>query len=153
MKTLSKIESFVVLTLLVVLVVFTFANVVLRYIFDYSILGSVEFSILIFAWLIFLGSSMAISTKQHIKITLLEGMLSKKANEILSTFLSLIILCVSLYLAVSGFSLTFKVFGETLGATNLPKAAVYLAFPVGFALSSVHLIHQLFSKFRIKVGN
>lgn len=152
MKLLLKIEKFFVGTLLAILIVFTFVNVILRYFFNYSMMGSVEISILMFAWIVFVGSSIAISSDSHIKINLLEFMLSDKINRSLSIVISVIILIVSIYLCFIGVIFTIEVFGEKLGATNIPKALVYASLPVGFGLTSIHIIYQLMTVFKAKEG-
>jgi|SRR5690625_4618554 len=141
MKLISRLEEIFVSVLLVVLVLFTFVNVLLRYVFQYSISGSVEFSILLFAWIIFVGTSMAVKSGSHIKINLIESFLSEKSKQITTMAISLLILMISLYMSIHGFIYSYKVVGETLGSTNIPKVFVYLSFPVGFILSSVHLLH------------
>jgi len=151
-KLLSKIELFIVNILLIILVILTFVNVLLRYFFNYSISGSVELSILLFSWIIFIGSSIAVRKSEHIKIDILDNILPEKGQNYLNLFISMTVLIVCLFLCINGAILTIKVFGETLGATKLPKAAVYMSFPIGFGLSSIHLIDQKISKFRLKTG-
>lgn len=140
---MSRLEEALVNVIMVILVILTFINVVLRYIFDYSIPGSVELSILLFAWIIFIGSSVAMKNKGHIKIDLLEAILPKKGTRFLSILIGIMLITLSAFMCFYGFIFTYDVIGETLGASNIPKALVYLAFPIGFGLMGIHLINHL----------
>ncbi|MFS0575593.1 TRAP transporter small permease [Sporosarcina sp. 179-K 3D1 HS] len=143
LKIISRLEETVVNLIMVVLVILTFTNVVLRYVFNYSIPGSVEVSILLFAWIVFVGSSVAIKNKTHIKIDLLEAILPKKYKKIVSLLISIMLVILAACMCFYGFIFTYDVMGETLGASNIPKSLVYLAFPIGFGLMGIHLMNQI----------
>ncbi|KYG89302.1 hypothetical protein A0U40_10915 [[Bacillus] sp. KCTC 13219] len=144
MKVISLVEEAIVFILTAILVVLTFINVILRYFFNYSISGSVEISILLFAWIIFVGSSMAFKYKNHISIDIVEALLPTTAKKILNFMISTILLVFTAVMSVYGTVLTINVLGESLGATTIPKSLVYSAFPVGFGLMTIRLIQQLF---------
>jgi TRAP-type transport system small permease protein len=61
-----RIAEFLLVTLLVLMVVMVFGNVVLRYGFDSGIMSSEELSRFFFIWITFLGAIIALREKAHL---------------------------------------------------------------------------------------
>jgi TRAP-type C4-dicarboxylate transport system, small permease component len=73
-------------------------EVIMRYIFNNSIIWVQEFVIMIFIWMVMLGGSAASMTKTHVTITTFSHRLPETGKHILQVFVSLIILAVMFYL-------------------------------------------------------
>lgn len=94
-KMLFRSERIVELLMalaLAVMVVLTFGNVVLRYVFNTGIDWAEELSRLMFVWLIFLGSILALRQRAHLGVEILQGALPpslRRASAIISHILML----------------------------------------------------------------
>jgi len=84
--------------LIIMMVGIMVLEVIMRYIFNNSIIWVQEFVIMIFIWMVMLGGSAASMTKTHVTITTFSQRLPKKWKHILQVFVSLVILAVLVYL-------------------------------------------------------
>ena len=67
-STSDKIEETLIATLLGVMTVMTFANVVARYGFNSNIFYALELTVFLFAWLVLLGASYAVKHTLHLGV-------------------------------------------------------------------------------------
>ncbi len=84
--------------LIILMVGIMVAEVVMRYVFNNSIIWVQEFVILLFIWMVMLGGSAASMTKTHVTITTFSQRMPKRARQVLQLFVSLVILAVLAYL-------------------------------------------------------
>jgi C4-dicarboxylate transporter DctQ subunit len=113
-----------------------FVNVLLRYLFLAPISWAEELTLYLMAWIVFVGSSVAIRTRGHIAIDLLPLALSPLARRRLALTISLLML---IFLAVFFFysaehTLRVRSVGQVMPVMQLPMWLAYLAMPVGSAL-------------------
>lgn len=149
LKWLDKyFENTITCLLLVIMTIAIFLQVVTRTL-DYSISWSEELARYCFIWLVYIGISFAVAKKSHIKIDAITMLLDKKENKYLSLFadgvffvFSCVILFKSTQMVMNLYSL-----GQTSPALGLPMWIVYLAGPVGFALTAFRLIQQMSQTF------
>jgi C4-dicarboxylate transporter DctQ subunit len=113
-----------------------FANVFLRYLFLAPISWAEELTLYLMAWIVFVGSSVAIRTRGHIAIDLLPLALSIPARRRLAlaiAFMMLVFLAVFFFYSAEH---TFRVrsVNQVMPVMQLPMWLAYLAMPVGSAL-------------------
>ncbi len=96
MKTLNawffRLAEMLLVTMLVLMVIMVFGNVVLRYGFDSGIMSSEELSRFLFIWITFLGAIIALREKAHLGLDTVVRLLpdaGKKAAFALSNLLML----------------------------------------------------------------
>ena len=70
-KLLNRVEETVIASLLGIMTVITFANVIVRYVFNSNILWALELTVFLFGWLVLLGASYAVKKNAHLGVDIL----------------------------------------------------------------------------------
>ena len=138
-RFLIRANRAAVIAILAAMASMVFANVVLRFVSDHSILWVEEVSRYLMIWLTFLGAGLVLRYGGHIGIDTLQDKLPRQAVWIRGAIflVMLIFFAVMLLLGIRYSILTWK---QTTPVLEIPIGAVYLAMPVGFALMIVHLL-------------
>ncbi len=89
-----------------------------------------EIGIICMVWLCFLTASLALKNGSHIRVTIIDYLLPKKINKILSIAVSLLMLVLFIMLSVSGIDLLIMTHSNTLSTTGLPSSIMYGAVGV-----------------------
>ncbi|MCK6263409.1 TRAP transporter small permease [Vibrio sp. ZSDE26] len=145
LKWLDKyFENTIAVILLVIMVASIFLQVVTRTL-DYSVSWTEELARYCFIWLIYIGISFAVAKKSHIKIEALTMLVDNKEKKYLSLFSDLVFFVFSIVILFKSTQMVMNLYylGQTSPALGLPMWIVYLAGPVGFALTSFRLIQQM----------
>lgn len=116
-----------------------FVNVVLRYWFLAPISWAEELTLYLMAWIVFVGSSVAIRTRGHIAIDLLPLTLSPVGRHRLAIFIALVMLVFfAVFFYYSGqHTLRVRSIGQVTPVMQAPMWLAYLAMPAGSALMFV----------------
>jgi C4-dicarboxylate transporter, DctQ subunit len=116
-----------------------FANVVLRYVFNYALSWSDELITYGLLWLIFVGGGIAAKQGAHVSMEVLLTLLSARAQRYNALIVNVACAVLSGVVAVLGWRLASAVgeVGQRGAASGLPMFWVYLAVPVGCALMVV----------------
>ncbi|CAK3876075.1 C4-dicarboxylate transporter, DctQ subunit [Vibrio crassostreae] len=139
-------ENTIAVILLVIMTAAIFLQVVSRT-FDYSIAWTEELARYCFIWLVYIGISFAVAKKSHIKIEAIGMLIDEKEKKYLSLFSDFVFLAFSVVILFKSTQMVANLYylGQTSPALGLPMWIVYLAGPVGFALTSIRLIQQMVS--------
>jgi TRAP-type C4-dicarboxylate transport system permease small subunit len=138
-KVLTKFEEYVLITLLFIMVVMAFLQVVLRNLFSSGILWADIVLRHLLLWLGFLGAAIATSENRHINIDAVRRFLSKRmraAVEVLTDVFAAVI-CFLLSRA----SWTFvqgEISDRRMLFGEIPSWYAQVIIPIGFALLVVH---------------
>jgi TRAP-type C4-dicarboxylate transport system permease small subunit len=138
-RVLIRINRWVVIAILAAMASMVFANVVLRFSTDRSILWVEEVSRYLMIWLTFLGAGVVLRYGGHIGIDTLQERMPQSAPWIRAVIFAVMLtfFAVMLWLGIRYAALTW---GQTTPVMQIPIGAVYLAMPIGFALMIVHLL-------------
>lgn len=79
----DRIEENLISTILGLMVLITFANVVARYGFNKNILWALEMTVFLFAWLVLLGVSYCVKIGAHIGVDAVLNMVSRTTQRVL----------------------------------------------------------------------
>ena len=137
-RALLAANRWSLIAILAAMALMVFANVALRFATDRSILWVEEASRYLMIWLTFLGMGPVLRYGGHLGIDSLQEMLPRHATTIRASIFVLLLgffafmIWVGLRYAVLAWSQTTPILG-------IPIGAVYLAMPIGFALSTLHL--------------
>lgn len=99
-KWFEKLEEGLLALFLALMTVVTFAQVIARYVFNYSFVWALELSIFLFGALIFLGISYGVRVNAHIGVDALVRVLPNKAARVAAVVactLCLVYACIVLY--------------------------------------------------------
>jgi C4-dicarboxylate transporter, DctQ subunit len=113
-----------------------FANVVLRYIFNYALSWGDEVITYGLLWLIFLGSGIAARLGAHVSMEVLLTLLSRRAQRYNAVMVNVTCGVLSAIVGWLGWRLAAAVgeVGQVGAASGLPMFWVYLAIPAGCIL-------------------
>ncbi|WP_417221481.1 TRAP transporter small permease [Achromobacter spanius] len=142
-----KLQTWLMVACLVVMVVLLFGNVALRYLFNSGINASDEVSRLAFVWLIFLGAVIALRDHQHIGVTMLVDRFGPTARRVSHVFCQLLVLWVLWLMAQGSWVQTVIGMGTVLPVTGMRlavfnSAALYASVAMGI-LTVVDIIRVL----------
>lgn len=138
MKTswFGRVEELLVAFLLAAMTLVTFAQVVARYVFNYSFVWAFELTTYLFAGMIFLGIAYGIRVGAHIGVDALINILPKKIAHVTTIFATVLCMIYSVIVFIGSWSYvaTMKMIG--IYAQDLPilQWIPRLVLPIGFAL-------------------
>jgi TRAP-type C4-dicarboxylate transport system permease small subunit len=124
---LVSANRWLVIALMAAMAVLVFANVVSRYLLNYSIIWVEELTRYMMVWVGFLGAGLVLRLGAHIAVEAFQDLLPPRAARALRAGI-VVLLCV-----------TFAWDQET-PVLNWSTGAVYLAIPMGSALLLAHLV-------------
>jgi TRAP-type C4-dicarboxylate transport system permease small subunit len=127
---------------LALVTLFTFAQVVARYVLKSPLLWSQELSSYLFVWLTLLGGAAALRMGAHYGFTLVAdraGAAVRRYLLLLAAFATLAV-CASLAWVGAEWALSAR---DTSSALRLPMSVFYLALPVGALLASWHILVRI----------
>ncbi len=133
---LNRLEEGLMATLLALMTLLTFVQVVLRYAFNSGLVWSVEATTYSFAALVLIGMSYGVRTQTHIAVDLLTNKLPpriKRYVALLAIALCLVYAGLMLYGATVFVDRLF-ILGNMARDVPAPKWLLTLVMPVGFAL-------------------
>ena len=142
----DKLEEYLLVGSLVFNVLLIFAQIIMRGVFNYSLTWSEEVSRYVFIWQIWLGTSIAVRTEQHIQVKLLlKFVKTDKAQKIIRLLGLLIWFGFSLYLAYLGYNSCISMMSHMVASTilRIPMWIVYVALPVSSLLVSLRLVWKI----------
>jgi len=142
---LNYLEEYVAGISLVFTSLLVFVQVVLRYMFNYSLSWSEEISRYLIIWFVFIGSSIAVREKAHATMDALTTYLPPKGKRIFSIIANLISISFCVILITSGSTIVSSVmeFGNVTPSIGLPMFIPYLALPVGASLMLIRFLQLL----------
>lgn len=140
-KALTRTEGIVLVTLLSVMVVMAFLQVVLRNLFSSGILWGDILLRHILLWLGFLGAAIATSENRHINIDALRRFLSPRVRSAVEVMTDLFAAFICYLLAGAGWSFVQGEMADTRMVTGgIPSWYAEIIIPIGFGLLAVHFV-------------
>ncbi|MCR4443315.1 MAG: TRAP transporter small permease [Peptococcaceae bacterium] len=140
--------AMVLLSLLfTVMVVSIFLQVVMRYVFHSGNAWAEELARYSFAWLVMIGSAIAVRRGRHMRIDFLINLFppvfKKTVEAVLNVLLALFLVVMTLY----GIRLVLLTQRQLSTGLGIPMAYAYLAIPTGGVLMLVYLLETMFNDF------
>ncbi|KKB33268.1 TRAP transporter small permease [Bacillus thermotolerans] len=132
-KVIAHIENALLAATMLGMVVITFANVISRYFFHYSLSFTEEITINLFVLLTFLGAAAGLRTNAHLGFTLLFDKASAVSKKLLIIFSTLLTTVVFVLLTYYGYDMMMFQMERNLTTTALgwPQWVFSLVFPLG----------------------
>ena len=132
----ARLEEGLIALLLALMTIFTFAQVVARYIFNYSFVWTLELVTVLFAWLIFIGMSYGVRVGAHIGVDALVRTLGPRRARIVAGIAAALCLAYAVIIAVGGWIYVEKMFsiGILMQDLPVPQWIPRTIMPLGFAL-------------------
>ena len=134
------LNRWLLIALLAAMVLIVFANVVMRYLLDTSVIWSEEVARHLMIWMTFAGSGLALRTGAQLGIDTLQRALSPRAARMLRIALAAGMLLLFVLLAWYGVDYALRTRLQTSAALGISMMYVYIGMPVGCALMATHLL-------------
>ncbi len=136
---LEKLEEGLVAFLLAAMTVVTFAQVIARYVFNYSFVWALELVSFLFAWMIFIGMSYGVREGSHIGMDAVVRLMGEKIGRYVTILATLLCIAYSVIIFIGSWNYITMVYGLGNYAQDLPIPVWIprLALPVGFALLTI----------------
>jgi TRAP-type C4-dicarboxylate transport system permease small subunit len=125
------------------LVSIIFLQVVLRYVFNFSIAEIDELSRYVFVWIIFLGISYGFREKAHLGVVYFIELMSPKRRKVFLICIELLIIVFFLVITIAGFQMVQFTMAQKSSTLLIPMGYVYLAIPVGAILCLITMVERL----------
>jgi TRAP-type C4-dicarboxylate transport system permease small subunit len=138
-RTLLAVNRSLLIAILAAMAVIVFANVMLRFTTDRSILWVEETARYLMIWLTFVGMGPVLRYGGHLGIDSLQEALPRHAATIRGAIFALL-LCFFASMVWVGIRYAAFAWKQTTPVLQIPIGAVYLAMPIGFGLAIVHLL-------------
>ncbi len=140
---LNKGATYLLILLTITISLLIFAQVICRYVFNYSLYWSEELGRYTLIWITFLGASVGFKRKAHVGVDFLYNAFNEKTKSILTLLTNLLLLGLSLILFIYGIRLSKFVHIQTSAALLIPMSIPYSSIAVGGFLTAVHALSEL----------
>ncbi len=150
----NKFEEYLLVISLAVTVTLIFYQVIMRFIFNDAPSWTEEVTRYIFIWQIWLGASLGLKDKQHIRIELISGALIKrnklKSKNLLEIVILLIWLALNVVLVIAGTDVCQQLVAKDAvsAGQRIPLVFVNAALPLCAFVVSIRLIVQIIEEGR-----
>lgn len=140
----DKFEEYLLIGSLVFNVLLIFSQIFMRTIFNYSLSWTEELSRYIFIWQTWLGTSIALKYKQHIRVEILINIFKKANKKILEISVNLIWIAFSIFLLYAGTLLCKSMIARNVlsSGMRIPLVFVYSCLPISSLIVLIRLIND-----------
>ena len=137
---LSNLEEILCGFFLVSMVGLVIVNVLLRFLFDYSITWAEEVSTICFVWSVFVGASAVYKHKMDIGIDVLILTLPFPAQQYIRLFVSVLLLLINGYIFYMSVVFTSIAWEKPTAVLGVSSAIFNSALIVGFGMITFHTV-------------
>lgn len=132
----NRLEEGILATLLALMTLLTFIQVVLRYVFNTGLVWSLEATTYLFAALVLIGMSYGVRTQTHIAVDLLTRKMPKTAQRFVNTVAIVACLAYSLMMLFGSAVFVERLYtlGNLARDVPVPKWLLTATMPLGFTL-------------------
>ena len=141
---LAKGEGWVLITLVVVMTVVVFLQVIYRYLLAQPLHWSEELARYLFVWISILGAALSVQKRGHFGMDFFFKMLPAKGRRYLIFLIYLLMGVVVLVILVQGIFLVQKTAAQQSPAMEISMGWAYASLPAGAALMVIHLLVIIF---------
>lgn len=131
--------------LMIITLVVVLYQVLLRYIFNDSLSWADEFARYALIWMAWIGVSLTVKKREHLRIDLIHSFLSKKRQRMLEIVVIVICLIIPILFIFKGMSLVNLIYSTNQIAQTMPinMWIIYLIIPFSGMLISIRLLQYL----------
>jgi TRAP-type C4-dicarboxylate transport system permease small subunit len=137
--------------LLVCLILQVVTRLLPRFLGDWAVISlpwTEELSRFTFVWLLMLGASVGMYNQEHFGVTFITDTLPDKAKKVVEALVYGFELVFVGFLVVNGYWMSELVWNQIAPAVGISYAWVYMSVPVGAALMGVHIVGNMWKRYR-----
>jgi C4-dicarboxylate transporter DctQ subunit len=141
LRALDRVEGFLTATLLAAMTLLTFLQVVLRYVFNSSLVWALEATVYLFGWLVLIGMAHGVRAGTHITVDVVTKRLGPGARKTVAFVGAALFFVYVTLMFTGGFTLVRRLyaFGNLAHDIPLPRWVLLSCLPIGFALLGLRL--------------
>ncbi|MDN5323152.1 MAG: hypothetical protein PWQ67_1606 [Clostridia bacterium] len=145
-KLNENFEEYMCVVLFSLMTFFIFAQVVSRFVLNFSLAWTEELGRFTCVWLVYMSASAAIKRSRHIRVELIFLILKNRAKIFMAIVSDIIWLIFSLWLVKDGLKVINMLYGhgQTSPAVQIPIWIAYSIVPLGYSLMTLRLIQSLY---------
>jgi TRAP-type C4-dicarboxylate transport system permease small subunit len=144
---LDRIATMFTIALMAFLSVLFFVSVFWRFVLNNPLAWQYETTLLCLSWVVFIGMSMTFKTKEHMSLTFVTNALKPEIRVVWLNVIDIICIIFLIIGVFSGSSVVKSTWSNYyLTLPFIRKSFFYLAFPIGCAISTVHLINNIYMR-------
>ncbi|MCQ4935516.1 TRAP transporter small permease [Anaerotignum propionicum] len=146
----DHLEEFFIIPLMFLMSVIIGIQVIMRYVFQNSLVWSEELSRYMFIWLIYFAVSYTARREKHIRIDAAINLYPKKLRPYIEILSELIVLGFSVFIAVTAVTVFQKITwsGQLSPAMRIPMQYVYAAPLIGFVLTAIRQVQCILRRIK-----
>jgi len=133
------------------MVLLTMFNVASDWMFNRRYGEIQEFVLAAFVWVGYVGMGELYKSDEHISVDLLGKSLPEKANRILSIFIDLIVMIISVIIMYFAIVLTLKSSTKYTAVLKIPYIYIDLAVVIGFTSTVIYAIQNIVKNIRLLI--
>ncbi len=137
---LVRLNQALIVGLMATMALFVFANVVSRYVFNYSLVWVEELTQYQMIWITWLGAGLALREGRHVAVDLLQDALPARLRRIVRWGIVATMLAFLLALAWYGVQIVAFSWDQETPMLGLRTGIPYLGIPIGAAVFALHLV-------------
>jgi TRAP-type C4-dicarboxylate transport system permease small subunit len=134
------LNKWFVIVLMGAMAVLVFANVISRYLLNFSIIWVEEVTRYMMVWVGFIGSGLVLRFGAHIAVDVFQDLLPARAAQVLRAVIVLVLAAAFAAMTWLGIRYVGFAWDQETPVLNWNFGAVYLAIPIGSALMLAHLL-------------
>lgn len=143
-KFVDRLEEGAISFLLAVMTLITFVQVILRYVFNTSILWGIEASTYLFGWLVLIGISYGVKAGSHIGVDALVNLLPTRGKQVAGVIAGLLCIVYAVFMLVGSWNYFETVYEIGVTGEDIPiqRWIMIVILPVGFLLLLYRLVQM-----------
>jgi C4-dicarboxylate transporter DctQ subunit len=143
-KIVDRLEEGAISFLLAAMTLVTFFQVILRYVFNTSILWGIEASTYLFAWLVLIGISYGVKVGSHIGVDALVGLLPRRGKQVAGIVAGLLCVLYSVFMLIGSWNYFKTVYEIGVTGDDIPiqRWIMIIILPLGFLLLLYRLLQM-----------
>jgi C4-dicarboxylate transporter DctQ subunit len=145
-KLFPKFEEYFIAFLLAAMTIVNVTNVFVRYVLKSNIHWAMEFTVIAFAWLIFIGTAWGIKVGAHIGVDTVLNLFSDKIKKQISIIAAVLCIIYGIFIVIGSYNYVLKIY--TIGILSqdikwLPQWMPRAVMPIGYALIVLRFFEAL----------
>lgn len=139
-----RLEEWLLAAILAAMTLLSFVQVVLRYVFNSSILWGLEANFYLFGWLVLIGAAYCVRVKAHIGVDAVVKLMSPSMQRWIGMLVVLLVIFYTLLMLYGSWVYLDRLFILDVEAEDIPikRWILSLCLPIGFALFLARLVEM-----------
>lgn len=144
----TAICKFLIMVMVPVMAVIVITQVVMRYLFQASLIWAEEAARYLLIWISCLGSAYAVRKKSHISVLFLHDRFDEHVQRILNLIIHSLVICFFMLSAFYGFILSASEWEQISPGLRMRMTWVLISIPVGFGMMAVFTLEDFISEIK-----